>query len=231
MSVVLDVTFSATGASNFGTTENELTAQGYSRTDRKYMLFDDAAVYCGISNVQYDDQPGSSNVNNTGPEYARIDSGCWSGVIAAHELMHTIGGVQLTGPPSDANWHCNDGYDDMCDHSGHAITLTCTNTAGDSWLDCNHDDYYSTNPAAGSYLVTQWNTANNQFLINSNATTLTVNFFMIGLLSKSGAFTPTTTFSAGSTITARAHAVDQTGSSVSGASITSSFNRPDGNVQ
>jgi hypothetical protein len=231
MPVVLDVTLSATGANDFGTTINELTAQGYNRTDRKYMLFVDAAVYCGISNVQYDDQAGSSNLSNSGPEYARIDSGCWSGVIAAHELMHTLGGVQLTAPHSDANWHCNDGYDDMCDHSGHAITYPCTNTAGDSWFDCNHDDYYSTNPAAGSYLATHWNTANNQFLINPNATTLTVNSLVTGLLSKTGSFNPTTTFSAGSTITARAHVVDQTGSSVSGASVTLSFKRPDGSVQ
>jgi MG2 domain len=230
MPVVIDVTLSATGASDFGTTINELSAQGYNRTDRDYMLFVDAAVYCGISGVAYDDQPGSSNLNNTGQEYGRIDSGCWSGVIAAHELMHNLGGVQLTAPHSDANWHCNDGYDNMCDHSGHAVTITCTNTAGDSWFDCNHDDYYSTNPPAGSYLASHWNTANSQFLISPNAT-LTVNSLVTGLLSKSGVFTPTTSFSAGSTITARAHVVDQTGSSVSGASVTLSFKRPDGSGQ
>jgi hypothetical protein len=75
MPVVLDVALSATGANDFGTTINELTAQGYNRSDRRYVLFVDAGVYCGISNVQYDDQPGASNINNAGPEYARIDGG------------------------------------------------------------------------------------------------------------------------------------------------------------
>ena len=233
MPVVLDVTLSATGASDFGTTINELTAQGYTRSDRKYLLFVDAAVYCGISNVQSDDQAGSANVSNSGPAYARIDSGCWSGVIAAHELMHTLGGVQLSAPHSDANWHCNEGYDNMCDHSGHAVTYACTNSAGDASFDCNHDDYYNTAPVAGSYLATHWNTANNQFLINPNAPapSATVNSIQTGVLSKRGVFTAATTFAAGSTVTARVHVVNQTGNNLPGAAVTLSYKRPDGTAQ
>jgi hypothetical protein len=174
---VLDVTLSSSGASDYSTTVNELYALGYNHTDRKYMIFMDAHVYCGISDVNVDDQSGTRNVANSGPNYARIDAGCWSGVIAGHELMHTLGGVQLTAPHSDGNFHCTEGYDNMCDHSGHAVTTVCTNTAGDSWFDCNHNDYFSTSPAAGSYLATHWNTANSQFLFQTtqapSAVTLT----------------------------------------------------------
>jgi hypothetical protein len=164
---IIDVALSSSGASDFASTINELDAKGYNRTDRKYMIFMDAHVYCGISDVNVDDQAGTANLSNSGPNYARIDGGCWSGVIAAHELMHNLGGVQLTAPHNDGNFHCTEGYDNMCDHSGHSVTTLCTNSAGDSWFDCNHDDYYSTSPASGSYLATHWNTANNQFLFKT----------------------------------------------------------------
>jgi MG2 domain len=233
MPVVLDVALSATGANDFGTTINELTAQGYNRSDRRYMLFVDAGVYCGISNVQYDDQPGASNINNAGPEYARIDGGCWSGVIAAHELMHTLGGVQLSAPHSDANWHCYDSNDIMCNYSGIAKPTPYPCAYVGDRFDCNHDDYYSTNPHAGSYLAKHWNMANNQFLINPSAPAPTpfVDSMQTGALSSNGAFTPATTFAAGSTVTARAHVVDQTGRKLPGAAVTLSFKRPDGSVQ
>jgi len=233
MPVVLDATVSAAAGNDFGTMINELAAQGYGRTDRKYMLFVDATSYCGISSLAYDDQRGPSNVNNSGQEYARIDARCWSGVIAAHELMHTLGGVQLTAPHSDANGHCNDGYDNMCDHSGHAITYPCPNPAGDALFDCNHDDYYNANPASGSYLFRHWNTADNQFLINPAvaATVPLVDSLLTGVLGKGGTFTPAATFSAGSTVTARAHVVDQNGAKLPGAAVTLSFKRPDGSIQ
>ena len=166
---VIDVALSATGAQDFGSTELELDGKGYNRTDRKYLVFVDAHVYCGISDTSVDDQAGTANMANSGPNYARVDGGCWSGVIAAHELLHTMGGVQLTAPDSDGNFHCTQGYDNMCDHSGHSVTSLCTNPAGDSWFDCNHTNYFSTNPTSGSYLATHWNTANNQFLFKTSS--------------------------------------------------------------
>lgn len=163
---ILEVTLSVTGTQSFGQSINELYYLGFSRTDRDYVIFTDAHVYCGISGMEIDDQPGPANRNNLAPHFARIDSGCWSGVIFAHELMHNLGGVQFTAPHSDGNYHCNDGYDNMCDHSGHLIQYPCPDAAGDSWFDCNHDDYYfAGTPPAGSYLSTHWNAANSVFLI------------------------------------------------------------------
>ena len=169
--VVTEVVLSAWGTEAFGNMISELRAQGFNRTDRKYMVFMDAGVYCGIADIVNDDSSSKGNKSNTGPHYGRIDSGCWSGTIAAHELMHTLGGVQLSAPHSDGNFHCNDGYDNMCDHSGHTVQITCPDTAGDSLMDCNHDDYFSTNPPANSYLATHWNAANNQFLIAPTTST------------------------------------------------------------
>lgn len=166
--VVEEVTLSPTGDDTFGNTISELQAQGYKSLDRKYLVFVDAQVYCGIGTIAGDDRPGSDNANNLAPNYARTDAGCWSGVIPAHELMHNLGGVQVSAPHADGGYHCTDGYDDMCDHgtSPNKTFTSCPNTIGDQRMDCNHDDYFiASTPAADNYLWTHWNTANSIFLI------------------------------------------------------------------
>jgi hypothetical protein len=165
---VANIVVSPTGDDTFANTRNELQAAGYGRTDRKYMLFVDANVYCGIGSVRSDDSPGATNQNNSGPRYGRTDNGCWGGAVAAHEHMHNLGGVQLTAPHTSGGYHCVDEYDRMCySDTPNFPTMQhlCTDTAHDRRFDCNHDDYFSTNPAPGSYLATHWNTANNQALI------------------------------------------------------------------
>ncbi len=225
--VVADVTLSATGADTFVNMVNELQAQGYNRSDRKYMVFVDANVYCGISDIQFDDSAAQTNLNNQGPNYARADAQCWSTTVAAHELMHTLGGVQLTAPHSSLDFHCTDQDDLMCrPTNGIPTTQTCA-WQGYLHFDCNHDDYYSTNPPANSYLATHWNTANSSWLINPAATVLTVNSMQTGKL-KGRTFTATTTFKSGDTVTVQARVVNGLGQAVSGANVNLNVLKPDG---
>lgn len=165
---VVNVTLSASGDDNLGNTITQLEQAGYNRTDRKYMIFMDATVLCGVGTMVADDRPGAENWNNQGPDYARIDSGCWSGDIAAHEHMHTMGGVQNSAPHASGGLHCTDEYDVMCysDSPNYpAMQIACPTTSRNwSRFDCNYDDYFHSSPPAGSYLATKWNTANNRFL-------------------------------------------------------------------
>ena len=110
----------------------ELRAQGYNRTDRIYLSFTDANVYCGLGTLKSDDRPGSVNSNNSGPNYSRVDTGCWSGSVAAHELMHNLGGVQNSAPNASGAYHCIDEYDIMCYSDGGgsgAMRVDCGNSS------------------------------------------------------------------------------------------------------
>ncbi len=103
---IVSATLSPSGDDSFGNSNGELYYLGFDRTDRDYLVFVDAHVYCGIGGIESDDQPNAANRNNLAPHYARVDAGCWSGEIAAHELMHTLGGVQGTAPHSTGEGHC-----------------------------------------------------------------------------------------------------------------------------
>jgi hypothetical protein len=156
------------GDDNFDETMAALSALGYNRTDRKYMIFVDAFVYCGIGTFHWTaDQPGPDSSNNGGPSYGRTDAGCWSASVAAHEHMHNIGGVQLSAPHTSGGGHCVDEWDLMCysDWPNYpAMQVLCADGGHDVRFDCNHDDYYHTNPPAGSYLRTHWNAAESLYL-------------------------------------------------------------------
>lgn len=176
--IVLDVTISATGSIDFNTMVNRLSALGYNRSDRKYMIFMDVNLYCGIGSLWGSTTSAQSNSNNSGPSYARADSGCWTDQVIAHESMHNMGAVQHNAPhstylqnqSSSNTWHCSDEYDRMCYSDAAGVVMdfsACSSSAHDRLFDCHHDDYYSTNPAPGSYLATFWNTANNRFLISA----------------------------------------------------------------
>lgn len=164
---VLHVVMSPTGDDSFSNTISELQAAGLSATDRKYMVWVDSNIYCGIGNVKGDDSPGVTNINNYGPSYGRTDRGCWGGYTEAHELMHNIGGVQLSAPHSTGAWHCTDEYDRMCYRENNAVMSYPCAQEHDVVFDCGHDDYFTTAPVAGTYLYDHWNAANSVFLSTS----------------------------------------------------------------
>ena len=178
------VQLTATGDDSFDETLAELRTKGYNLDNRKYLVWTDATVYCGLGQMHEDDSVGTATTPNrhnarpgTKGMFARVDSGCW-GQAESHELMHTLGGVQASAPHATAGHHCWDDHDAMCyDDSSpttdgvvtlpgggtQALSVICPATPGDR-LDCNHDDYFHTSPVAGSYLATHWNTANSVFL-------------------------------------------------------------------
>ncbi|GIF98700.1 RICIN domain-containing protein [Catellatospora citrea] len=166
--VVRRVQVAQSALAEFGASVNAVRAQGYHRTDRKYVMLVEANVYCGIGGFAGDTRKTDDNRSNFGPEYGRSDNGCWTAAVAGHELGHNLGAVNNNAPNASGGAHCTDEWDVMCysDEPNHPpMRFVCGDRAHDERLDCRHDDYYSTNPAAGSYLANNFNVADNLFLI------------------------------------------------------------------
>lgn len=166
--VVRHEVLSTTSDDTFANTISELKARGYNRVDRKYLVWMDSNVYCGIGQVYGDTRPDQANANNGSyTMFARSDSGCWA-YAEAHELMHNLGGVQPSAPNGTSNYHCDDEPDEMCyddDGSGPVVMRNvCTGRDG-TLFDCNHDDYFYAGTApTSSWLATHWNTWTSRFL-------------------------------------------------------------------
>jgi hypothetical protein len=162
-----------------------------------------------------------------------VDAGCWNSEAAAHELMHNFGGVQPTAPHATPSFHCYDEYDRMCyrDGSGMAMQYLCP-SSHDALFDCNHDDYFNTNPAPDNYLAAHWNTANNLFLIGAQPTAqpLTVDVLITGVLNRKGQFVATDTFKRNDTVVVQSHVHDALGASVPNVQITLRVDKPDGSA-
>jgi hypothetical protein len=157
----------------FGATVSAVTNLGFTSGDRKYLMWVDATVLCGIAQMYPYSDPGQDNVNNGSyPQMARIDSGCWGlgQSVEAHELVHTLGAVMPDAPHATVNGHCSDESDRLCyvDGPGAVMQQVCA-PENEALLDCDGDDYFSTAPAPGSYLATHWNAADSRFLIDGGA--------------------------------------------------------------
>ena len=166
---VAEVQLPAGSLDSFTATMKALQTLGYNRTDRKYLMFADANVYCGIATYIADHRPGLGNRNNGGPAYGRVDAGCWGSTMAAHELTVELGAVLSGSPNSTGAGGCLDEYDLLCgkDRSGKPVRIVCPKSH-ENRLDCGHDDYFSTSPKPGSYLAQNWNIASSEFLLRSD---------------------------------------------------------------
>ncbi|MDQ4005882.1 MAG: hypothetical protein M3135_06230, partial [Actinomycetota bacterium] len=90
------VAMPAQAVDSFGSTIAHLENLGYTAPNRKFVVWMDANIYCGVGEMYLDDDPTQANFNNGHPAIpgmiARVDSGCWgrtSGTpVEAHELMH-----------------------------------------------------------------------------------------------------------------------------------------------
>jgi 5-hydroxyisourate hydrolase-like protein (transthyretin family) len=171
---VLNVTVPAGSLGSFNSSIAAIQALGYTEPSRKYLMWTDATVLCGIASMYPNDSDSQGNPNNGSyAQYARVDSGCWGfgdgatqHSVEAHELLHTYGGVMSTAPHGTRAGHCWDESDTMCyaDGGGFAMQQVCP-AEREYLFDCNNDDYYSTYPDPGSWLDGHWNAADSRFLI------------------------------------------------------------------
>lgn len=179
---VAKVALSPAGVRSLAGTAADLAAQGFDRPDRKYLVWVDDYLFCGLATVKPDDRAGAANANNGDGEpgmVARVDRGCWGGIspsIEAHELVHLLGGVQPSAPNMNDNFHCTDEADALCydddgvedgfvaAHGEPAPLRSVCPPAHERLLDCGHDDYFHTAPTPENYLATHWNVAESSFL-------------------------------------------------------------------
>ena len=153
---------------DFTATIKALQAAGLTNPARKYLAFTEAARLCGVGTL-YEDPSTSNNMNDgRAASYARVDAPCWSSSghsVAAHELTHTLGSVLSGAPHATPASHCTDEADLMCYVDGAGVTMrSVCPSAQEQLLDCNHDDYFNTDPQPGNFLHDHWNTARSSFL-------------------------------------------------------------------
>jgi hypothetical protein len=150
----------------------------------KYWIYWDAPnPPCGCSGqgmFRLDDTAAVTNLNNgnSGPMYAATyGTGATGWTTFLHEAGHTMGAVQESAPHSNGpgTAHCWENNDIMCyPENPYSFSMwgTAFNCPGAAQFDCREDDYFSTRPAAGSYLTGKWNIAAsyNRFIVTDAST-------------------------------------------------------------
>lgn len=139
----------------------------------------------GVGATALDERPGTSNRNNLGGRDAIVigrgatyfirNSAAYAwepASVALHEVMHTLGAVQLGAPNSSGGGHCTDEWDIMCyadgtpsnPLDGSGLAFPCAGGPSAEQLDCGGEDYFNPGPAPGSWLAGHWNVAGSAFL-------------------------------------------------------------------
>lgn len=154
--------------------------RGSKSNNRKYVLWIEKGptTYptCGQGRFYPDDKPTADNANNIYYGYSVVWYHCWN-YGEPHELMHSLGSVNLSAPHKTAGYHCYDQHDVMCyDDDGNSTTYPiqyiCKRYDSnlkyyiDAWrFDCGHNDYFAGKVSSTSnYLYNHWNTAKSRFL-------------------------------------------------------------------
>lgn len=155
--IIENVVLSPAGDDTWANTVKELSSRGYNKSNRKYLIWRDTNVFCGMGTSLNDERATLDNYSNIISGYSVIDNGCWdSPDTETHELGHNLGAVQKSAPDGDGNGHSKDLNDIMYPETDK--------TPKSCLWDCGNNDYFSTNPEPGSYLATHWNIAYNEFL-------------------------------------------------------------------
>lgn len=123
-------------------------------TNTKLIVVEDARDYCGKAIVHVDERAAPDNGNNNS-SFLWVARACLNAVVVAHEMLHSMGAVQLGAPGSDGNWHTGTALDVMSSHSVWRCGLIV--------IDCGRDDYFSERPQG--YLLDHWNSADSVYLV------------------------------------------------------------------
>jgi hypothetical protein len=125
----------------------------------------------GIAEMYPDERKSASNLNNRDSLWAFV-WGMGTATFSSshrttllHEITHTLGGVQANAPNGTTAGHCADRFDVMCyDDGGLKPGQSMVQACATVQYDCNGEDYFNPAPAAGSYLASNWNVYDSNFL-------------------------------------------------------------------
>ena len=197
---IMQVTLTSATSDNLSTNATEMANLGNDRSDRIYLMWFETAVVCGVGNLSPADSPTSMNTNTYGPRFSRVDVPCFGiaethelghnmGAVQVTAPHSTTGGHCIdewdimcyndfstnprTGAPvvideTNKTGACQ-GTADIGSPPGPPTPGT-PGTGYNRLYDCNHDDYFHTNPTGNNYLVSHWNIANHPVLAQTDST-------------------------------------------------------------